>query len=179
MSGSLLIMVLTHLLVHAAGNMRTTLFPVLKEEFALTNQQVGLIVAIPSLCQFLLSVPSGMVSDRFGPKKLIAASILIAAVGARARRGCLSASSRYSSKRQRERAFILMVWSPGRESNPRPTAYKAAALATELPGRTHMNSPTPNIFLAQERRAGETGRNPLPSRSLTDTHPSLKSPSLR
>ena len=82
MSGSLLIMVLTHMLVHAAGNMRSTLFPVLKEEFALTNQQVGLIVAIPSLCQFLLSVPSGMVSDRFGPKKLIAASILIAAVGA-------------------------------------------------------------------------------------------------
>jgi MFS family permease len=82
MSGSLLIMVLTHMLVHAAGNMRTTLFPVLKEEFALTNQQIGLIVAIPSLCQFLLSVPSGMVSDRFGPKKLIAASILIAAVGA-------------------------------------------------------------------------------------------------
>ena len=82
MSGSLIVMVLTHMLVHAAGNMRTTLFPVLKEEFALTNQQVGLIVAIPSLCQFLLSVPSGMVSDRFGPKKLIALSILIAAVGA-------------------------------------------------------------------------------------------------
>jgi MFS family permease len=82
MSGSLILMVLTHMLVHAAGNMRTTLFPVLKEEFALTNQQVSLIVAIPSLCQLLLSVPSGMVSDRFGPKKLIAASILIAAIGA-------------------------------------------------------------------------------------------------
>ena len=26
-------------------------------------------------------------------------------------------------------------WSPGRDSNPRSTAYKAAALATELPGR--------------------------------------------
>lgn len=82
MSGSLVLMVLTHMLVHAAGNMRTTLFPVLKEEFALTNQQVGLLVAIPSLCQLLLSIPSGMVSDRYGPKKLIAASILIAAVGA-------------------------------------------------------------------------------------------------
>lgn len=82
MSGSLVIMILTHMMVHAAGNMRSTLFPVLKEEFALTNQQVGLIVAIPSLAQFLLSVPSGMVSDRFGPKKLMAASILIAAVGA-------------------------------------------------------------------------------------------------
>jgi MFS family permease len=82
MSGSLIIMILTHMLVHAAGNMRSTLFPVLKEEFALTNQQVGLIVAIPSLIQFLLSVPSGMISDRFGPKRLMAASILIAAIGA-------------------------------------------------------------------------------------------------
>jgi len=82
MSGSLLIMVLTHMLVHAAGNMRSTLFPVLKEEFALTNQQVGLIVAIPSLIQFFLSIPSGMISDKFGPKKLMAASILIAALGA-------------------------------------------------------------------------------------------------
>ena len=82
MSSSLLIMVLTHMLVHAAGNMRSTLFPVLKDEFSLTNQQVGLIVAIPSLIQFFLSIPSGMISDRFGPKKLMAASILIAALGA-------------------------------------------------------------------------------------------------
>jgi MFS family permease len=82
MSSSLLIMVLTHMLVHAAGNMRSTLFPILKEEFELSNQQIGLLVAIPSLIQFLLSVPSGMVSDRFGPRKLIAGSILIAAGGA-------------------------------------------------------------------------------------------------
>jgi MFS family permease len=82
MSSSLIIMVLTHMLVHAAGNMRTTLFPLLKEEFALTNQQVALIIAIPSIIQFLLSIPSGMVSDRFGPKRLMAASIVIAAIGA-------------------------------------------------------------------------------------------------
>ncbi len=82
MSPSLLIMILTHLLVHAAGNMRSTLFPVLKAEFSLTNQQIGLIVAIPSICQFLISVPSGMASDRFGAKKLVAGSIVLAAVGA-------------------------------------------------------------------------------------------------
>ncbi len=82
MSPSLLIMILTHLLVHAAGNMRSTLFPVLKAEFSLTNQQIGLIVAIPSICQFLISVPSGMASDRFGAKKLVAGSIVIAAAGA-------------------------------------------------------------------------------------------------
>jgi MFS family permease len=81
MSGSFILMVITHTLVHAAGNMRTTLFPILKDEFALTNQQVGLIVAIPSLIQFLVSVPSGMISDKFGPKRIIAASILIAAIG--------------------------------------------------------------------------------------------------
>ena len=82
MSSSFIIMMLTHLMVHAAGNMRSTLFPILQEEFSLTNQQIGLIVAIPSLCQFLVSVPSGMASDRLGAKKLVAASILIAAAGA-------------------------------------------------------------------------------------------------
>jgi MFS family permease len=74
-------MVLIHTLVHAAGNMRSTLFPVLKEEFSLTNQQIGLIVAIPSLCQLLFSVPTGFFSDRFGARKLIALSILMAAAG--------------------------------------------------------------------------------------------------
>jgi FSR family fosmidomycin resistance protein-like MFS transporter len=75
-------MVLTHGLVHAAGNMRSTLFPVLKGEFSLTNQQIGLIIAIPSLCQFLFSVPTGFFSDRFGAKRLLALSILMAAAGA-------------------------------------------------------------------------------------------------
>jgi MFS family permease len=82
LSSSLLIMIITHTLVHVAGNMRATLFPVLKAEFSLTNQQIGLIIAIPSLLQFLFSIPSGMISDRFGAKKLIAASIVIAAIGA-------------------------------------------------------------------------------------------------
>jgi MFS family permease len=81
-SVSLLIMVLTHGLVHAAGNMMSTLFPVLQGEFNLTNQQIGLIVAIPSLCQFLFSVPTGFFSDRFGAKRLLALSILLAAAGA-------------------------------------------------------------------------------------------------
>ena len=75
-------MVLIHALVHAAGNMRSTLFPVLEKEFSLTNQQIALIVAIPSICQFLFSVPAGFLSDRLGAKKLITLSILIAAAGA-------------------------------------------------------------------------------------------------
>ncbi len=75
-------MVLTHVLVHAAGNMRSTLFPVLKEEFSLSYQQIGLIVAIPSLIQILFTVPTGLFSDRFGAKRLIAVSIVMASMGA-------------------------------------------------------------------------------------------------
>lgn len=81
-SYGLLTLVLTHVLIHAAGNMTTTLFPVLKEEFRLTNQQIGLIVAIPTLSQTFITIPVGWLSDKFGSKKLIALSIIIAAFGA-------------------------------------------------------------------------------------------------
>ena len=75
-------MVLIHALVHAAGNIRSAIFPILEEEFSLSYQQVGLIVAIPSLCQLLFSVPTGVLSDRFGAKKLITLSIIMATAGA-------------------------------------------------------------------------------------------------
>jgi MFS family permease len=78
----LLILLLTHILIHAAGNMRSTLFPVLKNEFTLTNQQIALIVAIPTLSQTLVTIPVGWLSDKFGSKKLIALSIVMAASGA-------------------------------------------------------------------------------------------------
>lgn len=78
----LFMMVITHVLVHAAGGIRSTLFPILKDEFSLTNQQIGLIVAIPTLCQIFISIPTGFFSDKFGAKKLIALSIIMAAVGA-------------------------------------------------------------------------------------------------
>lgn len=81
-TSSLLIMVLTHILIHSAGNIRGTIFPILKEEFSLTNQQIGLIVAIPSLIQIFVTLPTGYLSDRLGARKIIAASVLIAAVGA-------------------------------------------------------------------------------------------------
>jgi len=69
-------------LIHAAGNMMSTLFPVLKEEFSLTNQQIALIVVIPTLSQTLITMPVGWLSDKFGSKKLIALSIVTAASGA-------------------------------------------------------------------------------------------------
>jgi hypothetical protein len=58
LSLGLLLTVFIHVLVHAAGNMRLTLFPLLKEEFSLTNQQIGLITAVPAFCQVLFSIPA-------------------------------------------------------------------------------------------------------------------------
>ena len=74
--------VITHALVHSAGNITSTLYPILKEEFVLTNQQIGLIAAIPPLVQALLSIPAGHMSDRYGVKKLIALSIAMGGIGA-------------------------------------------------------------------------------------------------
>ena len=77
-------MTVTHTLTHAFEQIHTALFPILKSpaEFNLTYQQIGLIAAIPPLCQAVLSIPTGLLSDRFGSKKMVLLSMLVAAVGA-------------------------------------------------------------------------------------------------
>lgn len=75
-------MVVTHALVHAAGNMRSTLYPELKSDFELSNFQVGVISAVPPFSQAIFSIPAGWISDRFGSKKVIAISLSMAALGA-------------------------------------------------------------------------------------------------
>jgi len=82
LSYGLIVMTLTHTLTHAFQQMHSALYPVLKVEFALTNQQVGLISSIPSLAAAILSIPSGMATDRFGTKKMILFSSVLAATGA-------------------------------------------------------------------------------------------------
>ena len=77
-----LAMVVTHALVHAAGNIRSTIMPYLKEDFMLNNLQVGIITAVPPLAQALTSIPAGWISDRYGAKKLVAISVALAALGA-------------------------------------------------------------------------------------------------
>jgi len=79
----LLAMTMTHTLTHVFGRIHTALFPILKspEEFNLTLQQLGIIAAIPPLCQALLSIPVGLLSDRIGSKKLILVSLILAASG--------------------------------------------------------------------------------------------------
>lgn len=75
-------MVVTHALVHAAGNMTSTLNPELKKDFDLSNLQIGIISAVPPLAQAIFSIPAGWISDRSGAKKMVTVSIAIAALGA-------------------------------------------------------------------------------------------------
>jgi ACS family hexuronate transporter-like MFS transporter len=82
LSYGLIVMALTHTLTHSFQNMHSVLYPILQDEFALTNQQVGLITSIPSLCQAILSIPTGILSDRLGAKKMILTSIVVAIAGA-------------------------------------------------------------------------------------------------
>jgi len=55
LSYGLIVMALTHTLTHAFQNMHSALYPILKTEFTLTNQQIGLISSIPSLSSALLN----------------------------------------------------------------------------------------------------------------------------
>lgn len=82
LSYGLIVMTLTHTLTHAFQQMHTTLYPILKVEFALSNQQIGLISSIPSLAAAILTIPAGLATDRLGTKKVILFSSVIAAAGA-------------------------------------------------------------------------------------------------
>lgn len=82
LSYGLIVMTLTHTLTHVFQQMHPALYPVLKAEFALTNQQVGLISSIPSLAAAVLSIPAGMATDKLGTKKVILFSNVVAAAGA-------------------------------------------------------------------------------------------------
>lgn len=82
MSYGLVVMTLTHTMTHSFQNIHTALFPVLRDEFMLTNQQIGIIASIPNLCQALLSIPTGLLSDRIGSRKMLLLAMGVACVGA-------------------------------------------------------------------------------------------------
>ena len=84
LSYGLIVMAVTHTLTHAFQQIHTALFPILRspDEFNLSYQQIGLIAAIPPLCQAILSIPTGLLSDRFGSKKMVLVSVVVAILGA-------------------------------------------------------------------------------------------------
>jgi len=79
LSYGLLAMTVTHTLTHVFQQIHLALFPTIRNEFNLSLQQLGIIAAIPPLCQALLSIPTGLLSDRFGSKKMILVSLFVAA----------------------------------------------------------------------------------------------------
>jgi FSR family fosmidomycin resistance protein-like MFS transporter len=81
LSYGLMVMTVTHTLTHVFQRIHLALFPIIKKEFNLSLQQLGIIAALPFLCQALLGIPTGLLSDRFGSKRMIVASFALAILG--------------------------------------------------------------------------------------------------
>ena len=77
----LFVMTLTHVLTHVFGRLYTASFPIIRDEFSFSIQQLGLIAAIPPLVQALFSIPCGILTDRFGSKRMLLVSLALAVVG--------------------------------------------------------------------------------------------------
>jgi MFS family permease len=67
-----------HMVTHVFGRIHPALFPVFREEFQLSLQQLGLVASIPTLLRMLFYLPSGLLSDKLGQKALIIMSFIIA-----------------------------------------------------------------------------------------------------
>ena len=81
LSYELTVLTIAHMLTHVYGRIHLALFPFLRNEFGLSLKQLGLIAAIPSLCQIILAIPTGLAVDRIGSKRMILLSQVIAIIG--------------------------------------------------------------------------------------------------
>jgi len=82
LSYGLIVMTVTHTLTHVFGGIHPAIFSILREEFSLSLRQLGIIAAIPPLLQALLSIPTGLLSDRIGSRKMVMLSLVVAILGA-------------------------------------------------------------------------------------------------
>jgi len=80
LSYGLLVMTAAHTLTHVYQRIHIALFPVIRTEFSLSLQQLGVIAAIPPVFQAVLSIPVGMLTDRFGSKRMILINLSLAAL---------------------------------------------------------------------------------------------------
>lgn len=67
----------SHTLLHVYTELPLALIPIIRDEYELSFLIVSLIVAIPRLSSLLLSIPSGLIADRFGPTKVISLSLFL------------------------------------------------------------------------------------------------------
>jgi MFS family permease len=77
----LLVMTVTHTLTHVFGRLYTATFPLLQAEFSLTLTELAVLAAIPHLFDTLVSIPAGLLSDRFGSKRMLLVSMAFAVLG--------------------------------------------------------------------------------------------------
>ena len=82
LSYGLIVMTVTHTLTHVFSGIHPAIFSILREEFSLSLRQLGIIAAIPPLLQSILAIPTGLLSDRVGSKKMVLSSLIVAILGA-------------------------------------------------------------------------------------------------
>jgi MFS family permease len=75
------VLAFSNALIHSSVNTLFALVPVFRSEFEVNIEVVGLIVMIPLIVKALASLPSGMLADRYEPRKLIAISLLLVGIG--------------------------------------------------------------------------------------------------
>ena len=73
----MLLMSITHGIIHVSNSIFPILLPVLQDEFNLTYSQLGLMVSVPTLFRVVASIPCGYLADRFTAKRIIALSFMI------------------------------------------------------------------------------------------------------
>jgi len=78
----LTVMTISHTLTHVFSGIHIAIFGLLRDEFNLTLQQLGIIAAIPPLIDTIIAIPAGLITDRIGSKKMLLASFAFAAAGA-------------------------------------------------------------------------------------------------
>jgi CP family cyanate transporter-like MFS transporter len=61
------------------------LLPLMQEDLALSDVAAGVLTGLPLLLMGLLAIPAGVVSDRLGPRRVLAAMMVAMAVGGGAR----------------------------------------------------------------------------------------------
>jgi len=68
---------LSHLLVEVYLLMHPALVPIFMQEFGLSIFQVGLLIAVPSICRLVIVIPTGVLADKYGKLPFIILSLLI------------------------------------------------------------------------------------------------------
>jgi MFS family permease len=71
---------ITHMFIEIYLLIQVALIPVILLEFQLSPLEASLIATIPSLVTLLMNIPSGFLADRFNPRHLLFASMLIEGV---------------------------------------------------------------------------------------------------